>query len=332
MQDILENSPQSNGVKTYKTDSVAALNRFHYWQKATCDAFLPLEAQQLDDSKFSGQIQVVNAGGIGVSSIKADKQIIRRSRRLIQSSEASSLIFICQTSGFGTVRQDSQDVKLAAGDITFVDSDRPYEFKFDDVFEQAVLQVPKQIFLERCRWLVGVPPIKLDGKNPLAQLVQVNLKTLLEVGGSLPQSTRPMVFNNVINLLSTALGEAFGETLPDTSEPKLMHIQRAKHYIIQNLKESRLCPDGVAHACDISPRYLRALFCEQGQTVSAWIRTQRLESARMELERTSQTGAPINQIAYRWGFSDYSHFCRLFKSAYGMSPRMWRNQILTPPS
>jgi len=324
----MQNIREKNGIKTYKTDAVTAPNRFQYWQKATCDAFLPLEAEQIGDSKFSGRIQVVNAGGIGVSSIKADKQIIRRSRRLIQSSEASSLIFICQTSGVGTIRQDSQDVKLKAGDITFVDSDRPYEFKFDDMFEQAVLQVPKQIFLERCRWLVGVPPIKLEGSNPLAQLVQVNLKTLLEVGGALPKSTRPMVFNNVINLLSTALGEAFGETLPDASEPKLMHIQRAKHYIIQNLKERRLCPDGVAHACDISPRYLRALFSAEGQSVSAWIRTQRLESARMELERTSNTAAPINQIAYRWGFSDYTHFCRLFKSAYGMSPRMWRNKTL----
>ncbi len=323
----MQKTLEKNGIKTYKTDTVSASNRFHYWQKATCDAFLPLEAEQIDDDKFSGCIQVVHAGGIGVSSIKADKQIIRRSRRLIQKSEASSLVFICQTSGFGTVRQDSQDVKLKQGDITFVDSDRPYEFKFDSAFEQAVLQVPKQVFLERCRWLVGVAPIKLDGSNPLAQLVQVNLKTLLKVGGALHENSRPMVFNNVINLLSTALGEVFGETLPDASEPKLMHIQRAKHYIIQNLKERRLCPDGVAHACDISPRYLRALFAEDGQSVSAWIRTQRLESARMELERASNIAAPINQIAYRWGFSDYTHFCRLFKSTYGMSPRMWRNKL-----
>ncbi len=323
MQQMLE----KNGVKTYKTDTVSAPKRFNYWQKAACDAFLPLEAERVDDGQFSGCIQVVHAGGIGVSSIKADKQIIRRSRRHIQKSEASSLIFICQTSGFGTVRQDCQDVKLKEGDITFVDSDRPYEFKFDAMFEQAVLQVPKQVFLERCRWLVGVAPIKLDGSNPLAQLVQVNLKTLLEVGGALPVNTRPMVFNNVINLLSTALGQAFGETPPEASEPTLMHIQRAKHYIIQNLKERRLCPDGIAHACDISPRYLRALFAEEGQTVSAWIRTQRLESARMELERTSNISAPINQIAYRWGFSDYTHFCRLFKATYGMSPRLWRNKI-----
>ena len=55
---------------------------------------------------------------------------------------------------------------------------------------------------------------------------------------------------------------------------------------------------------------------------------QRLESARMEIERNRNASTPLNQIAYRWGFSDYTHFCRLFKSAYGLSPRNWRNKIL----
>jgi len=319
--------PETGGLKAYITDAVPAHKRSVYWQEATSDAFLPLEIECAENEDFSGQIQLVHSGGFGVSTVSADSHIVRRSRRLIKSSETSSLIFICQKTGSGIVRQDSQNIKLDEGAITFIDSDRPYEFKFDNSFEQTVLQVPKPVFLERCRWLMGSPPIKVAGESPLAQLVQANLDTLLKVGNALPATMSPKVFTTVVDLLSLALDATAEGAMPEISEVQLMHIQRSKHFIMQNLKESALSPNMVAKACDISPRYLSDLFSREGNTVAGWVRMQRLESARMEIERKTNIAEPLNQVAYRWGFSDYSHFCRLFKSAYGLSPRNWRKNL-----
>jgi len=312
--------PENANMRTLETDDIDVSKRFDYWQKAITEAFLPLESEQVEDRNFFGRIQVAKVGHLGVSSLAADAQIVRRSRKLIRSSEASSLIFICQTSGIGTIRQDYQEITLKEGDLTFVDSDRPYEFRFDDAFEQAVLQVPKDHFLERCRWIAGSSPIWLDGKAPLTQMVSANLKTLLRVGASLPKECLPQVFDGVIDLLSSALEDATGEMSADETQPRMQHLQRAKRYILNNLKEESLSPGTVAIACGISARYLRNLFAGDGHTVSAWIRMQRLESARMDLERKHRASVPINQIAYRWGFSSYTHFCRLFKSTYGVSP------------
>lgn len=309
-------------IRTFETDDIDVSKRFDYWQQATNEAFLPLESEQVEDSNFSGRIQVVKVGHMGISAITADAQVVRRSRKLIRCSEVSSLFFICQTTGIGTIRQDCEEVTLNEGDLTFVDSDRPYEFRFDNAFEQAVLQVPKDHFLERCRWIAGSPPIWLDGKAPLTQMVSANLKTLLKVGAHLPQGCLPQVFDGVIDLLSSALGDALGETETSTdgTQTRLQHLQRAKRYILKNLKEESLSPDVVAQAGGISGRYLRNLFSAEGQSVSAWIRMQRLESARMDLQRKHRASIPVNQIAYRWGFSSYTHFCRLFKSTYGVSP------------
>jgi len=323
----MDSRPKIEGSKTYITDAVPAHKRSVYWQEATSEAFLPLEIECAGDEDFYGYIELIQSDGFGVSTVSADAHIVRRSRRSIKSSETSSLIFICQKSGSGIVRQDSQNIVLEQGAITFIDSDRPYEFKFDESFEQTVLQVPKHVFLDRCRWLMGSPPIRVSGENPLAHLVQANLDTLLKVGNAIPETMSPKVFTTVVDLLSLALDESAEGPLPEISEGQLMHVQRSKHYIMQNLKESSLSPNIVAKACDISPRYLSNLFSSEGITVSGWIRMQRLESARMEIERKINVSEPLNQVAYRWGFSDYSHFCRLFKSAYGLSPRNWRNRL-----
>ena len=35
---------------------------------------------------------------------------------------------------------------------------------------------------------------------------------------------------------------------------------------------------------------------------------------------------PLASIARHWGFTDPSSFARVFRAAYGMSPREWRDQ------
>ena len=324
----MDKSTIYNGAKAYITDAVPDHKRSGYWQKAASDAFLLLEIESLNDSGLSGEIELVHMGTFGVAFVSSDSQIVRRSRRLIRGSEASSLIFLCQTAGSGIIRQDSRNILLEEGAITFVDSDRPYEFKFDDKFEQIVLQVPKDVFLSKCRWLAGSPPIHVKSVHPLAQIIQANLAALLKVGEALSNTISPKVLATIIDLLSFALEDSIENKRSNISETKIMHIQRAKQYMMQNLKESNLSPKIIAKACGISIRYLSELFSSEELTVSAWIRMQRLESARMEIERNRNASTPLNQIAYRWGFSDYTHFCRLFKSAYGLSPRNWRNKIL----
>ncbi|MFG2307054.1 AraC family transcriptional regulator [Actinacidiphila glaucinigra] len=34
----------------------------------------------------------------------------------------------------------------------------------------------------------------------------------------------------------------------------------------------------------------------------------------------------IEAIAHRWGFASAPHFSRVFKAAYGVSPREWRHR------
>jgi AraC-like DNA-binding protein len=60
------------------------------------------------------------------------------------------------------------------------------------------------------------------------------------------------------------------------------------------------------------------LFSERGITVSDYIWRARLQHCRQELENYG--GKTITDVAFSWGFSSSSHFSRVFRKNFGVSP------------
>ena len=78
----------------------------------------------------------------------------------------------------------------------------------------------------------------------------------------------------------------------------------------------------------ISVRRLHQFFESEGTTVSTWIRTRRLEHCRQMLDDPVHADRSVSEIGARWGLPDAPHFSRVFKGAYGMSPRQFREENL----
>ncbi|MET9935900.1 helix-turn-helix domain-containing protein, partial [Streptomyces sp. NPDC006324] len=55
------------------------------------------------------------------------------------------------------------------------------------------------------------------------------------------------------------------------------------------------------------------------------IQRRRLEECRRMLARRDAAGITVAGVAHRWGFSSASHFGRVFRTAYGVSPADWRD-------
>ena len=60
--------------------------------------------------------------------------------------------------------------------------------------------------------------------------------------------------------------------------------------------------------------------------MSHWIRTRRLEQCRRMLSDPVHAGRSVSEIGARWGLPDAPHFSRVFKAAYGVSPRQFRGE------
>ncbi|HEU5023418.1 MAG TPA: AraC family transcriptional regulator [Spirillospora sp.] len=95
------------------------------------------------------------------------------------------------------------------------------------------------------------------------------------------------------------------------------------------LGDADLTPSTIAAAHHISLRYLHRLFQQDGHTVAGWIRARRLERCHRDLADPGLAARPINAIAARWGFRSSAHFSQAFRSAYGLSPRQFRQECTT---
>ncbi|WP_307136013.1 helix-turn-helix domain-containing protein [Streptomyces aurantiacus] len=92
------------------------------------------------------------------------------------------------------------------------------------------------------------------------------------------------------------------------------------------LTDPDLSPAALARELRVSVRTLQRAFAATETSVTAYIRHQRLERARIEL------AAPCNRptiadLAAHWQFADSSHFIRTFKKQYGQTPTQYARTV-----
>ena len=77
---------------------------------------------------------------------------------------------------------------------------------------------------------------------------------------------------------------------------------------------------------DINPAYLSRQFSKHFDNLSfgEYIRKQRIEKA---IEYLNNSKYSLTKIAYLTGFSDQSHFTRIFKKHTGQNPSAYRKKL-----
>ncbi|MDX2259970.1 MAG: AraC family transcriptional regulator [Hyphomicrobiaceae bacterium] len=97
--------------------------------------------------------------------------------------------------------------------------------------------------------------------------------------------------------------------------------------IEQGFRDPDLSLDRVASQQGISTRYLHDLLERVGIRFTAHVLALRLAEVVRLFEATKQAPRPILDIAMAAGFADVSHFNRVFRQHYGMTPSAMRDLI-----
>ncbi|MBT0769861.1 helix-turn-helix domain-containing protein [Kineosporia sp. J2-2] len=104
----------------------------------------------------------------------------------------------------------------------------------------------------------------------------------------------------------------------DDAEPQLAPAlaEAAKRLARERLADRDLTPAMLAREFSVSLRTLQRAFADSGTSVASYLREERLERARRDLE----AGLSVTQTAARWHFADSSHLTRVYKRRYGHTP------------
>ncbi|WEH12836.1 helix-turn-helix domain-containing protein [Streptomyces sp. VNUA24] len=306
-----------------RTADLPQSERFDFWRDIVCDAFVPLRAEP-GEGPFRGQLRGLSLGELQVTEIEATAHTVYRTPRTIACSDADYFKLGLQLRGYCLLAQDGREAPLTPGDFAIYDTTRPYTLSFDDSYRQLVLMVPRTVLRVPPDKVSRITAVRVSGRNGIGALVSPLLLRLADHLDEYENVGSLRLADNIVDLLVTLLSERLETEAPSPDSGRRALMMRIASFIERHLGDHDLGPESVAAAHFISTRYLHKLFRDEGTTVSAWIRERRLEHCRRDLRDPLQLSRPVGAIASRWGFADAAHFSRIFRSAYGASPREYR--------
>jgi AraC-like DNA-binding protein len=226
-----------------------------------------------------------------------------------------------------TARPHTEPVTLplAPGDLCFYDAGHPAVLDFPERFRATVFLVPGDLLALTPADARRITRTPVTRASPLGTLLSPLLSDLARTASEARPPVGEMLAWNAVNLLATLAAEQLGAHLPGTPDGQAPVLGRILEYVELHLTDPDLSPEAIARAHHISVRYLHKLFQDEGTTVGRWILRRRLEECRRDLLRYGRGNRTIAAVAGRWGFTSATHFSRVFRTAYGMSPREWRD-------
>ncbi len=303
------------------TATVAPDERFAMWHEAARRSFFPLDLQQLGSRPFSGRLIHHELVAIDAYQVIADASRCRRTAAGIAEADPEHLKIHLLRKGTCDVHQNDRFGVLTPGTITTVDSSSLYTLEAREPFELVIFAVPMTLLGSYADTLRRTTATVRESGIGVASLIASFLDRLSEqlVDGSVAGCQGPLA-ETVLALLRALALEGAGDNVVAPA-PLLLDL---KYYIERHVADPGLSPATIAAAHFISTRYLHKLFRHEEHSVSETIRYARLERCRRDLGDPALAGQTIASIAGRWGMRDAAHFSRLFRDAYGCSPREHR--------
>ncbi len=307
------------------TKEFAGASKVTRWNDIVSEVFTPLETKPACPEDFEGAIDSLQLGDIFLANVVAGPSLVERTAQHAASSRERYYFFHLLLQGGMRVAQDGREAILAPGDMVLTDTALPYTLEHGD-YASALVMIASPNDVKR---RLPAPEIalgqRLSGSEGLSATLSGMMSSVWrQVKSGMDAEIGERVGNNMLDMFATSCMEAFGSRIADSAvaSARRSHI---RCYIESNLKDPELTVASIAAAFRISPRYLHMLFAEEDETISGFIRRRRLEECKKRLADPMWRHRSITELAYAWGFNNTTHFARVFRERYGVSPREYRN-------
>jgi AraC family transcriptional activator of tynA and feaB len=255
----------------------------------------PLRLVDCVCTPFAGQRSTAVMGGTGEDSIGL-QMVIRGAERVVRSR--------------------TQQHVLEAGAVGIWDGARAVGVEVVEPLTKRTLIFPREMVHAVSPRFADVEALPWLADRPGTRLLVRYVNALAAELPGLDERTATAAADVVMELLRAVVEPA----LPQARAARREALRaRARRYVRAHLTDPALGPESIARALSVSLRTLHAVFEDTDESVAALVRRARLARCREDL--VEPTAGSITEIAFRWGFSDATHFSHAFKRQYGMAPR-----------
>jgi AraC family transcriptional regulator, positive regulator of tynA and feaB len=305
----------------HQSDDIISPSQLDYdaWRemlRSMCGRYNP---EGVEPDAFAGWVRPVDVYGFTALNIGCNAQRIERTCRDARLDGVDHYFAVFQVGGQSAMTHNDQAVRLAVGDVAFVDAAQPVTYFADNngaPWNTVTLNLPRQALVSH----LGFEPkggLYRRGGTRAGRLLFDLIHESGQVEGSSPaESYMQLAVYDLVGALFA----------PSDPWPVSNHADklftRVRGICKEGFTDPEFGPVEVAAKAGISLRYLQKLFTQHGSTCSEFIHSLRLDHAAHLLHRRAllATSQPVSEIAYASGFRDYTNFARKFRHRFGRSP------------
>src|SRR5215470_4050779 len=270
-------APDGGVMATWSTATVPRPRQFAYWREMICETFLDLTPESPLRDGFYGRVSQQSLERLDLARIESQAQWVRRTEADIARSPHSGYYANLQIRGVGVTTQDGRVAMTHPGELTLIDTSRPFTFEFGDDFQQMSLHIPDDVLLPHLE-----RPVPSATRISTATAVGAAIRHALTAidGGELTPRSAARLAIHTCGLLAVALEQP--QPVGPTGRRHGRLLRAALDDIDEHLAKD-LSPARTARRLSISVRLLHQVFASHEHSYTATVRRRRLDQAHRDL-------------------------------------------------
>jgi AraC-like DNA-binding protein len=310
------------------TDDVTPRDRAPAWREWVFQHFGGLDSDLYGDTEFDGHMASSRAGDVILTKLEANRHRVLRSPQLARTSDTAYLKIVAPWQGSAAVQQEGREACARNGGWVIYDTTGSYAIDNPERTEHLIVMLPKDQMAERGVRLTDLMARHVGGASGISRVALETMRSTYQELPYMSEDAARGAGELIMQLVRLSLLELGGQETAVTQRAALK--DRIKGHVARHLRDPQLSVDGIARALNCSRRHLYNAFAGDTDSLAGYIQRQRLEACVRELRGGPLAGRPITEIALSCGFSNLSHFSRVFRDHMGMSPSEFRTQPATP--
>ena len=310
------------------TSDVPATQRIAYWQDAVCRSFLEVDCSIFDEEHFEGAIRQRNVGPLSLLTISAAPLSAKRTAQQIRRASDQCLLFDVRTEGGATICQDSRQLALAPGDISLLDSSRPFEVISHARFSKTTVRVPWELLGDRLGTTHHLTGTRVLGAHPVAKLAADYILELASADEDLSGDVANKLANHAIDLMAMAFSSRPPEPVSQSEDERRTLLTLLKRATCARLNEAQLGVNMMSSFAGLPMWQIDALFRADNTTFEEFVKAERMHRLAQDLTDPRLQNNTLKELAARWQLDDSPELRSSFQRIFGLSPLAFRSRPL----